>query len=120
VLEFYNDNRERHFKKPGTGKIHISWIFTKASSDGDPELRTAAFEKIKSVQEKLKNNGNFAELARLFSDDLTAEKGGDLGEMESDKISPALREAAIKLKANKLNYKTSLFGDLISLSDSGT
>ena len=59
-----------------------------------------AKRKAASLKERLDNGGNFAELARLNSNDLSAAKGGDLGWLYEGDTVPEFERAmdALKLK----------------------
>ena len=61
------------------GKHHAAY-FTNLNGlvDGKPES-DLALRKIQGVKERLDNGGDFAELARLYSSDMSAARGGDLG-----------------------------------------
>ncbi len=50
------------------------------------------------VLDKLKKGGNFADLAKKYSADSTAEKGGDLGWFDKGKMVPEFDKAAFALK----------------------
>lgn len=61
---------------PAVQQTHARHILIKVNEVvSEPEAR----HKLDSLRERLANGGNFAELARLYSQDGSAPKGGDLG-----------------------------------------
>ena len=83
VRKYYEDNKNTQFLVPARIKAnHILAMFPwiKDNSEETQEGREEALSKIEMVQEKLKDGGDFEDLARQYSDDTTsAENGGDLG-----------------------------------------
>jgi peptidyl-prolyl cis-trans isomerase SurA len=57
-----------------------------------------ARHKLAGVKERLDNGGDFAELARLYSNDLSAAKGGDLGWLYQGDTVPDFERAMDALK----------------------
>lgn len=83
VKQYYEDNKNTYFLVPVSVKAsHILAMFPwkEDNSEETQEGREEALEKIKMVEDKLKDGGDFEDLARQYSNDTTsAEKGGDLG-----------------------------------------
>ena len=65
-----------------------------------------------NVRRELLSSGNFAELARRFSEDpLSAAKGGDLGWVRADQLVPGFASVMTELPLNKISEVTqSRFG----------
>ena len=62
-------------------------------------VRQAAFERIRSIRQRLDNGEDFAETARKFSDDPNAQNGGDLGFVGKGSLSElAFEEKAFSLE----------------------
>ena len=75
-------------KRPALGKVRASHIMI-AVQPGDTSDN--ARKKIDSLYERLQRGEDFAELARLYSDDkFTASKGGDIGTFTSNRMVPEL------------------------------
>ncbi len=64
----------------------------------DPSLNAAAEKKAEDVLAKVKAGQDFAELAKKYSDDSTASKGGDLGLVKKGQLVPEFEDALWKLK----------------------
>ena len=62
-----------------------------------------ARRKMISLKERLDNGADFAELARLYSNDLSATKGGDLGWMYQGDTVPDFERAMDALKINQIS-----------------
>jgi len=64
---------------------------------------TEARRKMENLRERLVNGGDFAELARLYSQDGSAGKGGDLGWVSPGDTVPEFERAMDALKDNELS-----------------
>ena len=62
-----------------------------------------AKHKLEGLYERIKNGGNFAELARLFSQDGSASKGGDLGWIYPGDTVPEFERAMNELKLGEVS-----------------
>jgi peptidyl-prolyl cis-trans isomerase SurA len=62
-----------------------------------------AQRKLAGIRERLENGGNFAELARLYSNDLSASKGGDLGWLYQGDTVPEFEHAMDALKVGEIS-----------------
>lgn len=62
-----------------------------------------AKRKMIGLKERLDNGGDFAELARLYSNDLSAAKGGDLGWMYQGDTVPDFEKAMDALKIGQVS-----------------
>ncbi len=81
-------------------QTHARHILIKTSelvSEGDAKDRAA------KLKERLDNNANFADLARLQSEDSSAARGGDLGWLSPGDTVPAFEKAMDALKPGQLS-----------------
>jgi peptidyl-prolyl cis-trans isomerase SurA len=67
----------------------------------DPQKLAAAKAKADDLEAKLNAGGDFATLARNFSDGTTAAEGGDLGQFQRDKLAKVLEDKTFALKAGQ-------------------
>jgi peptidyl-prolyl cis-trans isomerase SurA len=68
----------------------------------DPAALAAAKAKADDIEAKLHAGGDFAQLARSFSDGTTAAEGGDLGQFQRGKMAKVLEDATFSLKAGDI------------------
>jgi peptidyl-prolyl cis-trans isomerase SurA len=67
----------------------------------DPAKLAAAKAKADDLEAKLRASGDFAQLARTFSDGPTAAEGGDLGQFQRGKLAKVLEDATFALKSGQ-------------------
>lgn len=91
--EFYDENPDLFETPPQVRASHILVLTQNLEEDEQAEAR----EKIETVQDELEAGGDFAELAREYSDDGTAEDGGDLGFFSEGQMVPEFEEVAFDL-----------------------
>jgi peptidyl-prolyl cis-trans isomerase SurA len=76
---------------------HILIKVTELVSDSE------AKRKIEGIKEKLDNGASFAELAKQYSNDMSASKGGDLGWLDQGSTVPEFEKAMNALPLNKVS-----------------
>ena len=80
---------------PAVQQTHVRHILIKVNEVvSEPEAR----RKMENLRERLVNGGDFAELARLYSQDGSAAKGGDLGWVSPGDTVPEFESAMDALK----------------------
>jgi peptidyl-prolyl cis-trans isomerase D len=88
--------------------VEASHILITPQKAGSMEKAKAEIDSLKNVIEK---GGNFAELAKKYSEDTgSAAKGGDLGWFKRHQMVPEFEEAAFTGEVNKLYVTTTRFG----------
>lgn len=97
---FY-DKRPELFKSPPS--VKASHILIKSSPTAKPAEKDAAMKKIKDVQEKLKQGGDFAELAKTHSEGPSGPKGGDLGFFSQGQMVKPFETAAFALSPGEIS-----------------
>ncbi len=81
----------------------ISHILIEVPSGASKEDEEKALEKARTIEKKLRADGDFATLAKENSaDSATAAKGGDLGTVEPGALPKALEDAVKKLKPGEI------------------
>lgn len=76
ISEYYNSHKEA-FTRPA--RVRLGIIFVRAKGRSENELDSRARE----IGETLEMGADFADVARSFSEDVSAEKGGDVGWIET-------------------------------------
>jgi len=71
------------------------------AADTDPSKLDVAKAKADDLEAKLKAGGDFAQLARTYSDGPTAAQGGDLGEFRPGTLAKQLEEKTFSLKVGE-------------------
>ncbi len=79
---------------------HILIKINEVVSDADAKHR------LDDLKERLDNGANFEELARQYSEDGTASKGGDLGWVNPGDTVPEFEKAMMALKTNEISEAT--------------
>lgn len=98
--KFYNQNKDS-FKEHE--KLHVSHILINVDPKADKDKKKEARKKIEQVQKKLKEGGDFAILAKEFSDCPSASEGGDIGFfVPGDTVKP-FEDAAMALKPGEIS-----------------
>lgn len=69
-------------------KIHVAHILVEQNYEAEDLLK------------KLKNGDSFADLARKFSKCPSSARGGDLGEIEAQRLDQTFAEAALALEGD--------------------
>jgi len=89
-------------------QTHARHILIKTSQIVSQE---EAVRRLVVLKERIDNGADFAEMARLHSNDLSSSKGGDLGWMNAGETVPEFERAMNGLKINELSGPvTSQFG----------
>jgi peptidyl-prolyl cis-trans isomerase D len=94
-------------------------ILIRVSPMASKAVRIAARKKIESIQAKLKAGADFATLAKKYSQDSTAAKGGDLGYFDKGTMVAAYDKAVFSMKPGQISdiVETPVGYHLIQLED---
>lgn len=89
ITRYYDENLQAYYKEED--ERHFSHILVSSSDD-------SGLQKIKELKARIDAGEDFAEIAKLESDDVpTREVGGDLGVLKPDDMEPSFGEAAATL-----------------------
>jgi|GEM_PF-1221455 len=101
VKAFYDENIDQ-FKEPES--IHTKHILIKPADGNDPnQAKADAKAKAEEVLKKVKDGGNFEELAKEYSACPSGKNGGDLGDAPKGSFVPAFEKAAYALEPNQVS-----------------
>jgi peptidyl-prolyl cis-trans isomerase D len=100
VEYYYEDNPEMFKQQKEIKARHI--LFRVARDASDEEVKKVK-EKALSVLEKARNNEDFAELAKKYSEGPTAAKGGDLGYFPRGQMVKEFEDAAFALNKGQIS-----------------
>lgn len=97
----YYDGNPQMFKQPV--QVKASHILIKVDAGADDAQKTAARKKIETVQQKVKAGGDFADLAKEYSEGPSNTRGGDLGFFRRGQMVKPFEDAAFTMKANEVS-----------------
>lgn len=116
VRAAYESRKEEFFKPEERQARHILIRVNDSATDA---MRTEARNKIESAQARIKAGEGFAAVARDVSEDVTADKGGDLGFFVRGVMVPAFDEVAFSMQKGDISdiIETQFGYHLIQLVD---
>ena len=97
----YYDGNSQLFQQPE--QVKASHILIKVEPTADEAAKIEARKKITEVQQKLKNGGDFAALAKEYSQGPSSAKGGDLGYFRRGQMVGPFEDAAFSMKTNEVS-----------------
>lgn len=101
VSEHYNSNIAKYRVEK---RVKARHILIALSPDADEKTEKEAKEKALKVSQELKAGGDFAELAKKYSDDPSVkDNGGDLGYFSKGQMVKPFEDAAFALKEGELS-----------------
>jgi peptidyl-prolyl cis-trans isomerase C len=100
VSAFYEKNPER-FQQPEA--VHASHVLIAVPQGADAATKAAARATAEGVLKQARAGADFAKLARTYSNDASAPRGGDLGFFPKGQMVPAFEAAAFALAPNQIS-----------------
>ena len=116
VREFYDKNPDK-FKQDES--IRASHILFRVAENADAATKKKTLEQAQSVLKQARGGADFAELAKKYSADGSAQQGGDLNFFTHGAMVPAFDQAAFALKPGQISdIVTTQFGyHIIKVTD---
>jgi parvulin-like peptidyl-prolyl isomerase len=81
-------------------QMRLRMIILRSTDKGTPEQRRKFLEEVRA---KVSQGAKFAEMAKLYSEDSTAESGGDWGWVNPGSLNDTLAKAASELKVGQMS-----------------
>lgn len=100
IWAYYDRNRDS-FRQPE--QVRASHILIKTDPQWDAKKKAEARKKIDDVMAKLKQKQDFGSLARAYSEDPSASKGGDIGYVRQGQLLKPFEEALFALKPGEVS-----------------
>ena len=100
IWAYYDKNRNS-FRQPE--QVKASQILIKTDPGWDEAKKAAARKKIEDIRAKLKAGQDFESLARTYSEDPSASKGGDLGYIRTGQVLKPFEDALFALKPGEVS-----------------
>lgn len=97
----YYDRNPAQFTEPE--KVRVSVILLRVDPSAGKAARDKAREEAAGIRARLAKGADFAELAKIHSSDVTAEKGGDMGFVHRGALPEAVQEVLDKLADGELS-----------------
>ena len=98
IREYYEANK-KEFAANESVKLRMI-VIPKQSSDGGSA--SAQKELVNEIRAKIKNGADFAKMAQLYSQDSSADVGGEWGWIDKKTLNPALTTSAFSLKPGEI------------------
>lgn len=103
ILDFYNENKDQFYVKENqTRAAHILICYREAVGCTANYTKDEAYALISKIKEETKRK-DFSELARQYSTDNSASRGGQLGIIIKGTMVPEFEEAAFSLKVGQIS-----------------
>jgi len=99
--ERFYEQHKQDYSQPESVSLAEILISTGAAGASDPAKQAAAKAKVDDIEARLHAGGDFAQLAKSFSDGPTAAQGGDLGQYQRGALSKLLEDKAFPLKTGE-------------------
>lgn len=97
----YYDANPQTFKQPEA--VKASHILIKVEPTADDAAKAAARKKIEDIRKKLTDGGDFAELAKEYSEGPSGPQGGDLGFFRRGQMVKPFEDTAFSMKTNEVS-----------------
>ena len=95
--------QQRHAEFFQPEKRRASHIVIRNNRDASEAMRSMALQKIEAAKTRLDKGESFATVAKATSDDVTSEKGGDLGFFPQGAMVPELDEVVFNLSKGEMS-----------------
>ena len=100
IAKYYHDH-QKEFWEPSKARVrHILILFEKESSIKKKKKKN---REIKKILSEIKNGKDFSEAAKMYSEDVSASSGGDVGFVERGKMEPEFEKAVYSLREGEIS-----------------
>ena len=102
ITAHYDENVETKYTQPH--EVHARHILIRVPRDADDATKAKARQRVDEVKQKIDAGGDFAELAKEYSEDPgSKERGGDLGFFPRGRMVGAFEDAAFGLEPGQVS-----------------
>ena len=111
----YYEAHKKDYEQPGGVKLRQ--ITLRLSADAPEEIVKAVTDRLSAIRTRVVKGEDFAKVAKEVSEDPLAPEGGDLGEVQPEKLVPELETAVAKLKDDEVTepIRTSMGLSIVKL-----
>ncbi len=100
IMQYYKAHQKDFWEDSQVRARHILFIAKRGSSE---TIRNEKLRQAKKVLREIREGGDFAELAKKHSEDISASDGGDIGLFGRGKMVPEFDEAVFSLKKGQVS-----------------
>jgi peptidyl-prolyl cis-trans isomerase SurA len=100
IAQYYENHKKDY---AGAVQYHLRTLLIRVSSWENGEAKDMAMERMNLAVEALKAGAPFEKVARQYSEDVTAQEGGDLGLFTINELAPELQETVRWLKEGEVS-----------------
>ncbi len=100
-VERYYEEHKQDYVQPESERLSEILLSTGPDGANDPAKVAAAKAKADDLEARLHAGGDFAQLARSFSDGSTAASGGDLGQYKRGQLGKVLEDKTFDLQSGQ-------------------
>ncbi|MBW2037418.1 MAG: SurA N-terminal domain-containing protein [Deltaproteobacteria bacterium] len=100
IQDYYQRHKNEYQSRK---KYHLRTILIGVPSSATPDQKLSALNRIEAVVAEFKKGASFENLARRYSEDITAADGGDLGLFSLRELSPQFQQAVRKMKEGEIS-----------------
>ncbi|MDI6727827.1 MAG: peptidylprolyl isomerase [Thermodesulfovibrionales bacterium] len=99
-LEDYYKKHTEKFKEPEA--VRLGYVYIKINPS-EPDGKKKAKERAKEAYSKIRSGADFAQIAQMYSNDMSRIKGGDVGFVHRGTMPHDIEKAAFSLKAGQVS-----------------
>jgi peptidyl-prolyl cis-trans isomerase C len=100
IKDFYEGSKDS-FKREES--VRVSHILIKVNEEAKPEEKQQARERAEKIRQEISEGKDFAEMAKKYSEDGNASKGGDLSYIKKGYMPSEFDEVAFSLEKGKVS-----------------
>lgn len=100
IEEYYNQHLKDYWVLERLKLRHILFLMDDKLLEEDKQFK---IQRARLALKKIRSGEDFIEVAKEFSEDISASTGGDLGEIERGKMVPEFEKAAFSLKEGEVS-----------------
>jgi parvulin-like peptidyl-prolyl isomerase len=100
LKEFYHRNADQYRTPVSFRPFHILFVIPKEAT---PEEIRETKKKCQKVLDRIRRGEDFRELALVYSEDVSAKKGGDLGYFKKGDLLPVLEKEILRLNVGEVS-----------------
>ena len=116
LKDFYKKNKKMFLRKE---QVRASIILIKVNPKAGVEAEKKAYEEIRRILNEIENGKEFTEIAKKYSQDSLASRGGDLGFFTKNRMFGPFSERAFKMRVGEVSeiFKTGHGYQILKVTD---